>query len=335
MKRVSTLFFPLLLLFGLAGCLPRETPIPLFISSANIDSVQMGSTYNQQIFYSLSARRIVSQNLKTDWDLAFESGSNGMHIAINNAKAMYVWPSSCRDMNWFRMSDTLARRWDATNGRLAETAMYDWQDTPRRGTVYVINRGLTATNRAADTVLFQILLVDAVGYEIMFRNIRETSPKRMRILKDNACNFTFLSLEGGAAGSKVVRIEPPRNSWDIVFTQYTHYFADLAPPNNLHYTVTGCLLNRYVTRAGRPADTTRSFEEIDLSTASNSLLRDSVNVIGYDWKQVDINTSHYTVNPKKCYIISSSAGKLYKFHFIGFTTAAGVNGMPRFEYQEL
>jgi len=144
----------------------------------------------------------------------------------------------------------------------------------------------------------------------------------LTIAKDSLYNLSFLSMDE----RKQVTIEPPKDLWDIEFTQYTHIFTDPFMP----YLVTGCLLNRYNTSA--IMDSTSDFAAINLSYITEYTLSPDLNIIGYDWKEYDGVT--YVTNMKMNYIIRNREGIYYKLHFINFL-ALGVKGNPTWEYQNL
>ena len=61
----------------------------------------------------------------------------------------------------------------------------------------------------------------------------------------------------------------------------------------------------------------------------------NINTIGYDWKEYSFSSGSYTIFTDKNYIIKSTEGKYFKFHFIDFYDALGTKGTPIFEFQEL
>ncbi len=122
-------------------------------------------------------------------------------------------------------------------------------------------------------------------------------------------------------------VEPPKSTWDLEFTSYTHIFYSPTQP----YLVTGCLLNRYNTQAVK--DSVKVFSEITFSDVSGYTLSDNINTIGYEWKT--FNSGTYTTNPDLNYIIRSQEGFYYKLHFIDFYNQNGLKGNPKWEYQQL
>jgi hypothetical protein len=58
-------------------------------------------------------------------------------------------------------------------------------------------------------------------------------------------------------------------------------------------------------------------------------------MVGYNWKEYDLNAGEYTVLSNINYIIQDNNNKYYKLHFIDFYNTQGEKGYPKFEVQEL
>jgi hypothetical protein len=137
-----------------------------------------------------------------------------------------------------------------------------------------------------------------------------------------------LSLNG--TGS-IVSIEPPKEEWDLIFTQFTNIFYDEDPP--LPYLVTGCIINRNVVEVCQVYD--KDFEAITIEDIDKCPFSKNINTIGYDWKIYDFDTGQYKVYSNQNYIIKSTEDKYYKLHFIDYYDQQGNKGTPTFEFQEL
>ena len=165
---------------------------------------------------------------------------------------------------------------------------------------------------------------DNNSYVLRFAAINGSWDTTVTVKKDTAFNLSFLSF----SSKEQLQVEPPKTTWDIVFSQYTYIFYDQVPP--LPYLVTGCLLNRYITQA--VLDTTSQFSQINFNILSNYTLSSDISTIGYGWKTYN---GSYTINDKYSYIVCNAEGIYYKMRFIGFYNANGVKGNPTWEYQQL
>ncbi len=307
---------PLLLLVVLsASCEKGELPVkPHDPGDVITASVNMDQDYRWQIYYDLKTNKVVGRELKTSWDLGFETPADGYHVVLNGGRILFSLNTGKNDFNAVVPADTAGKEFDCDkpNGHADSTAIGDWRE---KKNVYVIDRGTSYWK-------IQFKEVDAKKYLVRFALLDGTEETSLEIAKDSSYNLSFLSFDE----KKQVMVEPPKNSWDMVFTQYTHVFID--PP--VPYLVTGCLLNRYNTTA--VLDKVRAFADIQASDMDGYNFSPDINTIGYDWKAY--TGSEYVVYPKMNYIIRNREGLYYKLHFIDFLEA-GVKGVPKWEFQEL
>ena len=75
----------------LISCDIGEIPLDPIITESEICTIPMGSNYMTQIYYSLENNQIVSQNNRTDWDIAFESKQDSNYIYLNSSKFAQAW----------------------------------------------------------------------------------------------------------------------------------------------------------------------------------------------------------------------------------------------------
>lgn len=322
------LFLGLSLIILLASCERDEIPItPHDAGDVLTSQVEMEPDYKWQVYFDLSTNSVVGENLKVKWDLGFETSASGYHIVLNAAKLMYAYPTGKTDFAVVTDTNgiTLNHTWDEASGNLDSTAIGDWRNT---GEVYIIDRGYNelGQHRGYRKAIFKA--VDGASYTFRFAKLDGSEDTTLTIAKDADYNFTFFTFNNGG---EVLTIEPPKETWDLVFTQYTHIFYDEVPV--IPYLVTGCLLNRSGTKA--VMDNTIAFEEITFEYAQTKMLTSNINTIGYAWKEYNFDTGAYLVYPELNYIIQDSEGFYYKLHFIDFYDNQGQKGSPRFEFQRL
>ncbi|MCC7332879.1 MAG: HmuY family protein [Flavobacteriales bacterium] len=307
----------------LTSCMKEELPIPKHDPGNVItNSVDIGATYKWQVYFNLQNNTVVGKNLKTDWDLGFETSETGYRVVLNSSKVMFARETGSTD--FASVVDTAgfesAKKYDKPNGDMNYTAIGDWKTTPNQ--VYVIDRGYNdiGAHQGFRKIVFQS--VDNTSYSIKFANLNGSNENTIIIPKDSNYNFTFFSF----STMSTVSVEPPKKDWDIVFTQY---LEDLGTP----YLVTGCLINRHETSAA--TDSITDFSSITYDFAQTKTLTQNLNTIGYDWKEYDFDNSSYTIFPHKNYIVKDKNGYYYKLHFIDFYNTSGVKGNPTFEFQKL
>ena len=130
-------------------------------------------------------------------------------------------------------------------------------------------------------------------------------------------------------GEGEVTIAPPNEDWDLKFTQYTHVFHSPSQP----YVVTGALLNRFNTTAARIEN--KPFNDVVFDDIASLTFSSNMDYIGYDWKTFDFTNSIYIVHSEVTYIVRTSQGGYYKFHFVDFYNDQGEKGYPKMEVQLL
>jgi hypothetical protein len=308
---------------ALSACEREELPVTPHAAGASFTStVSMDASYRWQVYFDLGTNREVGRCLKTSWDLAFETAPDCFHIFLNGSKAMSVWNTG--DTVFTLLNDTAGftagKQFDAASGHTDSTAIGNWQvNSP----VYLIDRGYNETGQHQGFRKLQILSVSASAYQLRFATLNGAA-QYFTVNKDSTYNFTFVSLQN--TGESVV-VEPPKASWDLVFTQYTHIFHQ--PP--MPYLVTGCLQNTWHTTA--VLDTVSVFENIGYNFATSRTLSPNRDVIGYSWKV--FNGNQFTIVPQRNYIIRDSEGFFYKLRFTDFYDDNGVKGNPKWEFHRL
>lgn len=329
MRFSSVLLLLVVVLFS--SCLKEDTPVkPHQPGDAIPGSFNMGDNYKFVYYFDIENNAVVGQHLKNLWDIAFDSRQGKYVIKVNPAKFCKIFNTG--QTNFDAVTDTTGAIWraDVSSGNPDSTAVGTWgaysADTAiSNGTVYIINRGYSDSNALEGLAKFKIDGANTSYYQITFSNLDGTGLSTVTIPRDDTYNYNFLSLNNGG---EIVTAEPPKNSWDLVFTQYTHIFYIPYTP----YLVTGILTNPAVVRAS--ADSTNSFESISLADTAAMNFPPDVDIIGYDWKQFDFNSGTYTVKPFKNYIVRSRSGFYYKLRFTDFYKD-GIKGNIAFEYQLL
>lgn len=316
----------LIILIGLVlgSCEKDEIPVaPHEPGDVVEDQVEMNSDYRYQLFYSLEDTSIVSQNLKTDWDLGFESGAEGWHLILNTALGGGVANTQINDFE--AVADTAGLDWnhDAHSGNLDSTAFGDYRDTDN---VFVLDRGFHYYGYHLGFMKVKILAHSTTDYTIRMANLNGSADTTFVIEKDENLTFTAFSIET----LSVADIFPDKETWDLMFTQYLHIYIDPPQP----YLVTGVLINRNKVEVA--FDDSIAFESIDYINALDYYYSTAVNTIGFNWKKIpNVDNPVYEIYYHYNYIISGVNGSLYKLRFVSFYNDAGQKGTPNFEFQRL
>lgn len=306
-----------ILLVGLSSCLKKEIPITKHEAGDVITSqVSLSNDYRYQAFYDLETNQYVKQNVKTDWSLGFSS--TNASIILNTSLAMAVGKST---QSFEAISDTTGLTWsyDKSSGYLDSTAIGDWQN---EDFVYVINVGTSYDGTFLGFKKLEVLNWSLGDFHIRYANLDGSNEAEFILPTNSQFNFTFLSL----VDNQIREIQPPRENWDLVFTQYSHLFEPDFP-----YLVTGILSNRNGVEIAEIFD--KPFAEITLEDVNNTDFTLAIDEIGYDWKS--FTGSGYEIHLNQNYIIKSTEGIYFKLHFIDFYDDQGEKGTPTFEVQQL
>ncbi len=327
--------FPILLLLN--SCFKEDdavTPYPRGDVTSN--QVEMGGKYHYQVYFDLSTNSVVKTNLFDEWDLGFQAYDN-YYIRMNLGREMTLQDLGPVDFdNVIEALDKTHNVYDVPSGNLDSTAIGKWWEVEggkiqSKNHVYVINRGRN-TNRKPDGIYKMMILgADESGFTIKFSELKSNIIDTLFVPRTNGYNFITMSF---ANGGEVNYLEPPSESWDIHFTPYIEFFD---VPGFEIYTVRGALINDRLCEAAE-ADSTIEFDELILDAAQMTEFTQKRNVIGHNWKDVDINTGVYTVNPMKKYLIRDPEGFVYKLRFIGFQKVIdgkAEKGYPEFEFKLL
>ena len=300
-------------------------------SNCNYESysttIPLTSNYQNQIFFNIKNNNFVAENLKSEWDLAFETGDEGFHITINSSTFSQI--SSVSNINFEDVNsvNNLNWQWDNPSGNIDSTAIGDYRATPER--VWIIDRGLTINGSSRGFKKFIIENVNEEYYSIRYANLDNSEDTTVNVYKNNNYHFTQFSFNTNTQ----IQIEPDMYSWDLLFSQYTHLYK-----NNTEvpaYLVTGVLTN-HLSNIQVAVDSSLNYNDITLNDANTyTNFSNKKNIIGYNWKYFDFVTQTYTVKTYITYIIKNSSSEYYKMRFIDFYNDVGEKGFPKIEIQKL
>lgn len=315
--------FIYIIIFSFFSCEKEEIAIsPHSPGNIQTNQIELGTDYRFQTFYDLGSNSIVSNNLKTEWDLGFESGIDGYHIILNSS--IYSSLAYVDNVSFYDTISTsnLTWNWDNPDGNLDSTAFGDYRN---KNGFYVYDRGFDLDGNSRG---YKKILIDSINdfsYQIIYSNLDNSEPNSFTINKDNSVEFTCFSFDL----NNVENIQPPSNEWDLLFTQYTHLYSDTTTPA---YLVTGVVLNSEVLVA---QDKSFSFEEINYNTINQLNFTSNRDAIGFDWKEYNFDAGFYTVNSNLNYIIKDRQQRYFKLRFTDFYNINGDKGYPSIEIQEL
>ncbi|MBK9290446.1 MAG: HmuY family protein [Bacteroidetes bacterium] len=338
LKTISNIALIFSLLPLLSSCFKEDERIAPHDRGDKITAtIAMTQNYKYQVYYSLNNKLVVATNERTEFDLMFESHPTGVLIRPNTANFAMLAPTGKYQLSEVTSATGLQMRFDPSSGNPDSTVLRNWitisgNDTTYAREVYVFDRGINADGNPLGRV--KITFDSLVGrkYYFTYANLNGSGLRQAVVEKQQGRNFAYYSL----AKHQQVYPEPPKDSYDLLFTQYTTLlFTNTGEA--YPYLVTGVLLNPYETEAVQMIEP--DFDAIDFQRATAANYLKKSDVIGFDWKKVlgDVSSGnvYYEPMPEKVYLIRDSRGFYYKLRFIGFYNNQGEKGYPTFEFQKL
>lgn len=328
--RIGEVLFTCALLTTLSfvACEKREFPIQLPAPGlAQHASVNMGETYDDQLYFDFETGQVVKTSPVVAWDLAFETEAFSNHVFINGGKNVFIYNTHATDPALVTSAAGITSdHWlsDASCGLPDSTAVGNWLDNNghSKGEVYILK---------VNAQTFWKFIIDSVsqqGYSLRYGDLKALSLNQIYLPKSSTCSYTYFSFDNGGS---IVTPEPPKDSWDIVFTRYRIVYAAL---NNFPYVVSGVLTNPNNTVT--QADSTSGFSNIQYNaTLLQKPFSNARDVVGFDWKKYDFNTGKYKTDTMKCYVIRNRRGHYWKLRFVDFYNNQGLKGAPTFEFSQI
>lgn len=336
MSRVNPIWIVLPLLIMLSGCFKKDEQVsPHPRGDEKSDTIPMTQRYVNQVYFDLDSLGIVNINFKTPSDLAVDCSPEGWIVLLNSANFMYAADLGITPFGIPQDTVGVTWRFDKSDGNPDSTAIGRWFDVTPDGDT-VSNQHVYAINRGVDTVGFPLgyaqVIFDSLKhgtYYFRFAPLEGGNVVSAVIPKDASVNFLYFSFNNGGM---IRPLQPPREHWDLLFTQYTTLlFTDLGEA--YPYLVTGVLTSRNGVEVAR--DSTHAFSEITFDLAQHMAYSSSLDAIGYDWKEYNFEAAVYTVKVNLTYLIKNRNGYYYKLRFVGFYNDDGQKGYPGIEYQRL
>lgn len=317
-----------------SSCEKKENPVTLPPEgTSQHTTVAIGEDYRNQLYFDIESGQVVYTNDVLNWDLAFEATATGYHVFMNGGKNALIGittDTSFAAVNSTSYSNMLynmndgAWKFDFPSGSPQATGVGEWINSAgaSKDLVYIVSADSSFKK-------FKLLSVNEQEYVMQYGGIDDQAPQVITIPKSLNYNYSYFSF---TSSNHLVMAEPPKNTWDFVFTRYRHIYTNLS---NFKYIVTGVLLNPYKTSA--IADSTTGYANINMSGINVGQLSTDRDVIGFDWKTYDYtsSTAHYVVNPAKCYVLKTRKNQYWKLHFLDYYSSTGVKGTPTFEYERM
>jgi hypothetical protein len=314
------------------GCVAYAQP------AWSIDSVSMGTSSANDVFYSLSAGSATAkvENNK-NWHMAFTMNagdSSGVWANHNSGNAFVKVYNTHKDSTqWAAITwaDTLNENLFNNDGGWYQGAFnnkpgvgqfdFGWgKYDPVSHNIIGDSIFIVKANGVFYKVWIKELVSTAMTYTIKVGNMTTMIDTQYVISKQpNYANrlFAYFNLATGLDTNR----EPAITDWDILFTRYTTDFPGSGPmPNN---AVLGVLSNRGVKVAkAYPADVDTAYKNYSNYISNWST---TISGVGYNWKTYDQGTNTWSVEDSTSYFVQDKAGNLWQMTFTAYSGSATGN----------
>ena len=373
MTKYLKIFSILSVMLAAQSCVSADED-PVFappMTGSPVDVVVGGATEPNQVWIDLSDYKNPSVNKRTDWDLAFYTGTD-FRVTLNGSLAMTVIKiPNTTDISKVKETDVESLKEisqvgtfdpenlnyvDNPNGNfLTQTSgIATIKENDAENPIYLLNLGREipgAGSIAPGTVSLsgnprgwkkiQILRAPN-GYKIRYADVNAGSGdiKEYIINKDPEHNFAFFSFNTGTT----VKIQPKKKSWDLVFTTFTnevfmgpgnsagsYFYADFVTTNTLDG------VGAYqVTTTGNLEQAYSAFKLKDVDP--NKFVFNDHRAIGDKWRTTTGTTANPTafVYADRFFILKDAEGFYFKLKFNTMKDSKkGERGYTNFEFAPL
>ena len=290
-------------------------------ANAQFVEVSLNEGYTQQVFYQFDNDHMdIVEN--TDWDIAFSTDIHAAAIHLNEATGL--------DENQVELYLAPTNDFDTriSVGDLDEQ-LYNDEFSWENGAFNLVREN-TGIDFGWGSYNAQTRSVE--GTRVFVLKLRKGNYKKIKFesLSSNAFAFRFADLDGSNEVNATVdlnrstdgkfiyysianeeEVRKVERNWDLLFTRYNTPVDD-GIGGFLDYSVSGVLsapgvevaeVNESPQNAGLP-DFTEYLPDLDL--------------IGYDWKDIDIENVIWTINTERTYFVRLRNGVIWRVHFIDF-----------------
>ena len=281
------------------------------------DDISMGAGYENMLFYSLE-NGLVAEAPMDGWDISFDVRSMGSSIRINGGMGHSLYYYGTLDewdtvlLDNLDMSNQLRNKHNSWSLGAFTQISDPENDFDLGWGIYDIITHIVTGDKVFVLMLptgeykkIAIISLASGVYTFKYADINGENEYEIEIAKNDFSGK--LQAYFNLSSNQILDYEP-EVSWDFLFTRYVEDLGD-----EYYYGVTG-VLNRH-TIGSYQAD--NLFDPFVDQTYDENLLNDSVNCIGYDWKEYSMG-SGYSLVDDRCYFVYDDLGMTWRVVFTGF-----------------
>lgn len=288
------------------------------------DTVAMGSSYANDVFYSLSTG-VVKTVPRNNWDIAFYTTRWSAGIKINDGTGVLLYTYPKGDTTAWNNIDTIG--------------INTWKSQFNNDTIWEDG----AFNRKSlghpdyGWGVYNMITHDVVGDSLYILRLANGSLKKVWIQRKksttNTYFFRFANINGSDLKTEILDVNPYTNrifvyysitnktlvdrepaieSWDLLWSRYATVLADnLGVLSN--YIVVG-VANNLTVSARKHHPVSPVFE-----LWHTKPLKATKTPIGHDWKSFNMTTFAWAIQDSAAYFVKTRQGNIYKLVFKHFS----------------
>ncbi len=280
------------------------------------DNFSVGQNFENMVYYSLQDGE-VSQSPGNIWDISFDMRLTDLSVRINCGTGLslyYYGPiEEWGNVSFEELDVSNQLRNDPTSwssGAFSQAINTDnlldvgWGEYDLVTHIVTGDKVFVLVLPSGVYKKIAILSLDDGIYSFKYANLDGTDEYQVQI--DKADYYGKLHVFYDIENNQVLDLEP-ESEWDFIATRYIDVID-----GEFFYTVTGILTRNDVT----------SYQEDNLTDPfmdgiyDSSMLNDSINSIGYDWKLYTMGG--YFVVDERCYFINDNLGNTWRVVFTSF-----------------
>lgn len=292
-----------------------------------IDTVLMGSGYNNEVYYSMSAGNRGAVNRK-QWDIAFRASRMSASILTNDAcnnngiglsgVELYAYPKADTS-GWASVDTTGILAWKKLVNSTTDWETGAFCQNQKGHPDYGWGKYNTASHDVVGDSLFIIRLRDGSYRKLwIMRKYSSENKTEIRYANLDGSGDTRASVDCNAQADKnfvgysittnaEVAFEPvPSAQWDILFAKYMYTY-----PDGTLYPVTGVLSN-YGVKVNKFEHVAPDYRMFDLQAMDSTR-----SPIGWEWKSLDASFI-YHVQDSLAFFVQDKVGNIHKLVFTDF-----------------
>lgn len=281
----TKLFFAAMLAFGINQTVLSQVDANGY-TTVNLTT---GANYQNRVFFDFSDNTIVSQPADS-WDIAFyRNSSMNFGSRVNDAQNIEVYQASSVPTDWDNINIANISSWgspkynpDQTtslqNGAFEQgSATYGWGEY-NVGNHHIDGKVIFVLKYLNTNTYYKFIITDYYsGYTFKYAKWNGTTWDATQTKTiANGTDDAFFNYFSFTTNDKVANMEPAKASWDLMFTRYWTFYANI-----MMYRLSGVIQSPNISVAKvQPETQETATATLPASTAFST----NITTIGHSWK---------------------------------------------------